>query len=65
MPPPNESIESQAGWDFEQPGLEGGVPAGGFEVNDLKGPLQPKQFYDSMIHQQLQTSLLSFLRRSC
>ena len=32
----------------EQPGLEGGVPAysGGLEVDDLKGPFQPKPFYD-------------------
>jgi len=35
----------------EQPGLEGGVPAysGGLERGDLKGPFQPKPFYDSMI----------------
>ena len=45
------SIEDQPGWGCEQPGLEGGVPAysRGLEPNDLKGPFQPKPFYDSMI----------------
>lgn len=38
---------------------------GGLKLDDLYGPFQPKQFYDSMIHLQLQASLLSFLRRSC
>jgi len=36
---------------FEQPGLEGGLPpiAGGLsKLNHLKGPFQPKPFYDSM-----------------
>ena len=35
----------------EQPGLEGGVPSHsrGLELHDLKGPFQPKPFYDSMI----------------
>ena len=35
----------------EQPGLEGGVPAcsTGLEPGELKGPFQPKQFYDSMV----------------
>jgi len=34
---------------FEQPGLVRGVPAysRGLELNDLKGPFQPKPFYDS------------------
>jgi len=45
------SIQGQAGWGFEQPGLEGGVPtcSGGLELDDLKGPFQPKPFYDSVI----------------
>ena len=45
------SIQGQAGWGFEQPGLEGGVPAysRGLELSDLKGPFQPKTFYDSMM----------------
>ena len=44
-------IQGQAGWGFEQPGLEGGVPAysRGLELDDLKGPFQPKPFYDSTI----------------
>ena len=45
-----ESIQGQAGWGFEQPGLEGGVPAysRGLELGDLKGPFQTKPFYDSL-----------------
>ena len=45
------SIQGQAGWGFEQPAVEGGVPAHsrGLELGDLKGPSQPKPFYDSMI----------------
>ena len=45
------STQGQAGWASEQPGLEGGVPAysKGLEDNDLKGPFQPKPFYDSKI----------------
>ena len=37
-------IQGQAGWGFEQPGLEGGVPAYSMvlELHDLKGPFQPK-----------------------
>ena len=37
-------------WD-KLPGLEGGVPAYsvGLELDDLKGPFQPKPFYDSVI----------------
>jgi len=33
---------------FEQPGIEGGVPAysRGLELGDLKSPLQPKPLYD-------------------
>ena len=44
------SIQGQAGWGFEQPGLVGGVPAysRGLELDDLKGPFQPKLFYDSV-----------------
>ena len=36
---------------FKQPGLEGGVPAYSrvLELDDLKGPFQPKPFYDSVI----------------
>jgi len=39
------------GWGFEQPGLEEDVPAysRGLELGDLKGPFQPKPFYDSVI----------------
>ena len=39
------------GWGCEQRGLEGGVPAYSrvLELDDLKGPFQPKPFYDSMI----------------
>ena len=50
MPPPG-SIQGQAGWGVEQPGLEGGVPAysRGLEWNDLKGSFHLKPFYDSMI----------------
>ena len=42
-------IQGQAGWGCEQPGLEGGVSAysRGLELVDLKGPFQPKPFYDS------------------
>ena len=49
MPPPG-SIQEQAGWGFEQPGLGGGVPAcsRGLEIDDLQGPFQPKLFYASM-----------------
>ena len=44
-------IEGQAGWGFEQPCLEGGMPASsrGLELGDLKGSFQPKPFCDSMI----------------
>ena len=50
MPLP-ESTQGQAGRGCEQPGLEGGVLAysGELELDDLKGPFQPKPFYDSMI----------------
>ena len=36
---------------FEQPYLEGGsLPiAGGLELDGIKGPFQPKPFYDSVI----------------
>jgi len=35
-----EGIEGQAGWGFDQPGLEGDVPAysRGVKLDDLKGP---------------------------
>ena len=44
------SIQGQAGWGFEQPGLEGGVPAygRGLEIDDLRAPFQPKPAYYSM-----------------
>jgi len=44
-------IWSQAAWGSEQPGLKGGVPAHSREVqiDDLKGPFQPKVSHDSMI----------------
>ncbi len=50
MPPP-EGIQRQAGWVFEQPGLDGDVPAYSrhLERDDLKGPFQLKPFYDSVI----------------
>ena len=43
----------EAGWGFEQPGLVGDVPAycRGLELDDLKGPFQPRAFYDSIISQ--------------
>jgi len=43
------SIQGQAGWGSEQPGLVGGVPAysRGLELGDLKRPFQPKLFSDS------------------
>ena len=49
-------VQGQAGWGFEQPGLEGGVPAysRGLELDDLKGPFQPKPFYDCIVIQNLQ-----------
>ena len=45
------SVQRQAGWGCEQPGLEGGVPAysRGLELGDLKCPFQPKPFCYSMI----------------
>ena len=45
------SIQSQAGWGCEQPGVEGGVPAysRGLELGEVKGPFQPKLFCNSMI----------------
>ena len=44
------SIQGQAGWGCEQPGLKGGVPAysRGLELSELKGPFQPKPFCDYM-----------------
>ena len=44
-------IGGQAGWSFEQPGLEGVVPAcrRELELDDLNDLFQPKLFYDSMI----------------
>jgi len=42
------STQGQAGWGFEQPGLVGvSLPvAGEFELDDLKGPFQPRLLYD-------------------
>ena len=44
------SIQGQAEWGCEQPGLVGDVPAyiSGLQLDDLKGPFQPKPFYGSM-----------------
>ena len=44
-----ESIQGQAGWGFEQPGLEGGVPAcsRGLELDGHKGLFLPKPFYET------------------
>ena len=50
MPLPG-SVQGQAGGGCEQPGLERGVPAysRGLERDDgLKGPFQPKPFYDPL-----------------
>jgi len=46
-----EGIQGQSGWGFEQPGLEGGVPAYGreLELGGLKGLFQPELFYGSVI----------------
>ena len=45
------SNQGQAGLGFDQPGLLRGVPAysRGLELDDLKGPFQPKPFYDSVV----------------
>jgi len=45
------SVQGQAGWGFEQPGLVEGVPAHGKEIgiDYMPGPFQPKPFYDSVI----------------
>ena len=53
-------VEGQAGWGFEQPGVEGGVPAysRGLERDDLKGPFQPKLFRNSMIYDAMILMLL-------
>jgi len=50
---PREAVNAstlETGWGFEQPGLEEDVPvySRGLELDDLKGPLQPKPFYDSV-----------------
>ena len=56
------NIQGQAGWGFEKPGLEGGVPAysRGLELGDLKGPSQPKPFYDSLTWTDYNTSAVGF-----
>ena len=53
--------QSQAGWDLEHSGVEGGVPAycRGLELDDVRGPLQPKPFYDSMLYRPSQARKLS------
>ena len=63
MPLPG-SVQGQAGWGFEQSGLEGGVPAysRGLELDDLKGPLQLKPFYDSMNNSNFQMSKNKIMR---
>ena len=45
------SLQGQVGWGIEQPGLVGDVPAHdrGLELDDLSGPFQPKELFDSMI----------------
>jgi len=50
MPLPR-SIQDQAGWGFEQPGLVGGVPAysSRLGLHVLKGAIELKLFYDSLI----------------
>ena len=47
---PPWKYQGHARWDFEQPGLEGGVPgySRGLELDDRKRPFQPKPFCDSM-----------------
>ena len=54
MPLPG-SVQGQAGWGFKQPGLEGGVHdyRRGLELDDLKGPFQPKPLYDLCKQQDL------------
>ena len=46
-----EAFKARLDRAFEQPGLEGGIPAYslGFELDNLKGLLQPKPFYDSIL----------------
>ena len=53
--PLSGNIQGQAGWGCEQPGLERGVPAysRGLELHDLKGPFQPKPFYESIFYMKL------------
>ena len=45
------TIQGQAGWGFEQPGLVRDLvlTAGGLELDDLKGLFEPKSVHDSMI----------------
>lgn len=45
------SIQILVGWDFEQPVLEGNVPAysRGLEIDELKGPFQHTPSYDSRV----------------
>ena len=43
--------QGQAEWGCELPGVEGGVRAcsRALKLHDLKGPFQPKPFYDSVM----------------
>jgi len=58
------SIQGQAGWSFEQPGLVGAVPAysRGLELGSHKGSFQTKSFCDSMLWREAggETDLNSF-----
>ena len=60
--PPFGSIQGQAAWGFEQPGLVGGVPAysRGLELDDLKGPYQHKLFYDTIISGAVPSTFINY-----
>jgi len=50
--PSLEAFKARLDGTFKQPGLEGDVTAyssGELELDDLKGPFQPKPFYDSLL----------------
>jgi len=42
-------VGDQVDWNPEQPDLGGVSPERRLELNDLCGPFQPKQFYESII----------------
>ena len=48
---PSLEVQGQVGWGSIQPDLEGGSPAHDrrLEVDDLRGPFQPKPFYGSVV----------------